>query len=260
MHGSSFERVYGKKDLPQVAGFTSSTAPGTAPYPNLQTMSEYMRRHIRGEDIVQPGWRVPPDQMTRNEGVMIGMEAGRKNNLNKSEAGNLQALQLSKVSHEARAMTGDPTAAVFDRQWAKSSEIPERGIYANSQPNVISSTDGSYQQLYDAVLKQSDAAGVPIRDFTANAWAGMREMLKGGELFGVKYPRSAGAVQGDSKGYADIFDELIGQKAAHMRISVGELEKRLRGGDATLMSGLLASPVVAAVYREWRSQQPQAPD
>lgn len=71
IRGSNMENVYGKANLPQVAGFTASTAPVSAPRENIQTMSEYMRRHIKGEPILQPEWRVPPGMMTRNEGVQI---------------------------------------------------------------------------------------------------------------------------------------------------------------------------------------------
>jgi hypothetical protein len=51
IRGSNMENVYGKANLPQVAGFTASTAPVSAPRENIQTMSEYMRRYIKGEPI-----------------------------------------------------------------------------------------------------------------------------------------------------------------------------------------------------------------
>ena len=73
IRGSNMEKVYGKENLPQVAGFTASTAPVSAPRENIQTMSEYMRRHLKGEPILQPDWRVPAGMMTRSEGVQIGM-------------------------------------------------------------------------------------------------------------------------------------------------------------------------------------------
>ena len=52
IRGSNMENVYGKANLPQGAGFTASTAPVSAPRENIQTMSEYMRRYIKGEPIL----------------------------------------------------------------------------------------------------------------------------------------------------------------------------------------------------------------
>jgi hypothetical protein len=51
----------------------------------------------------------------------------------------------------------------------------------------------------------------------------------------------------------------LGDKAAHMKISVGELEKRLRAGDAQLLSGIIATPVGAAIYAHMQKAQ-QQPD
>ena len=63
MHGSSFERAYGEKNLPQVAGFSAATAPVSNPYDNMRAMSEYIRRHIQGEPTIQPGFRIPEGGM-----------------------------------------------------------------------------------------------------------------------------------------------------------------------------------------------------
>ena len=45
--------------------------------------------------------------------------------------------------------------------------------------------------------------------------------------------------------------------AAHLRMSVQELEKRLRGGYADLLSIMLGAPTIAAAYRYWAAGQGQ---
>ncbi len=137
MHGGPFERVYGTQNMPQVAGFTASTAPNSAPRENLQTMSEYMRRHIKGEPVIQPEWRVPAGEMTRQEGKKIGMEKSRSANLNKTSLGLLDQLRQDKVREEALAMMGDPGAVVLDRHWARLAENPKAGIFTAAQEGII---------------------------------------------------------------------------------------------------------------------------
>jgi hypothetical protein len=245
MHGGPFEEVYGTKDLPNLAGYIGSTAPGSAPRPNLQTASEYMRRHITGEDIVQPKWRTPEGTMSRNPGVMIGMEKGRVSNLLKSQRGALSELQRDKVREEAQALMGDPNAAVLDRHWVRLSEKPSAGIFAGTQEGAIGKGD-SYQQLKGAVKSFADnspmAVRRPVRDVSADIWTGVRERIKNtSDLFGQKYQGSA--IQGDSKSYADQFVDLIGEKAKHLGISRSAMEKLLRTGGATLLSvPIAASP------------------
>jgi hypothetical protein len=69
----------------------------------------------------------------------------------------------------------------------------------------------------------------------------------------VKYKK--GAVQGESKGYADLLDDIVAGGAKHYGISVAEFEQRLRNGDINLMSQMLAIPAVAAAYRERSAAQ-----
>lgn len=255
MHGGPFERVYGAENLPNLAGYIASTAPGTAPRPNLQTASEYMRRHIMGEPIIQPDWRVPPGQMTRNAGTKIGMETGRAANLIKSSKGDLNALQKDKVREEALALMGNPDAFVADRHWVRLSEDPSKGVYAGTQEGAIGPGD-SYSALKKSIQAYTDAAnkGLPkeqqrsIRDRSADIWTGIRETIKNkSELFGQKFKGSA--IQGDSKSYADQFEDLIREKAKHLDITPAEMEKRLRNGSETLLSLLVAgSPLGMALF------------
>lgn len=253
MHGSSFERVYGADRLDQLAGFIASTAPNAQPRENLQTMSEYMRRSIKGEPIIQPDWRVPPGQMSRREGSKIGMETGRTANLLKSQDRRLNELMQDKVREEAMALMGDPNAVVLDRHWARISEDPNRGVFAAVSEGVIE-PGKDYQALKNEVVKAAKIAGRNPRDYSADVWTGIRETIKNqSELFGQKYKGSA--IRGESKSYADQFDDLIADKAKFMGISVQEMERRLRNGDATLLSLLLATPLGIAAYQEYQSEK-----
>ena len=253
MHGTALERIYGEDALPQLAGFIASTAPNTAPRANLQTASEYMRRMIKREETIQPNYRIPANQMNRAEGTKIGMEGGstgggRTNNLNKARAGLLGELRLDKVREEASALMGNKDAAVFDRHWARLAEKPEAGVYAAAQEGILPAGK-QYATLKEAVSRGAKAEGRSTRDFSADVWTGIRERIKNtSELYGQKFQGSA--ITGDSKSYADVFEDLIRDKAKHMGITVKEMEKRLKSGDATLMSTLAASPLLYPLLQE----------
>ena len=248
MHGTSFERIYGKDKLPQVAGFTASTAPNTAPKENLQVMSEYMRRLNKGEPIVQPDYRIPETAMSRQPGTKLGMETGRANNLRKAAMGDLNALQQDKVREEALALMGDPNAVVLDRHWARIAEDPSRGIFTNVQEGLIA-PGRDYGMLKQAVVDAAKAAGRSARDYSADVWTGIRESIRNkAELFGTKYKK--GSVSGESKSYSDILDDLVAKKAKHLGISKAEMEKRLRNGDAELLGAMLGTPMIFDAYQE----------
>jgi len=252
-HGSSFERVYGEDNLPQLSGFIASTAPNTAPRPNVQDASEYMRRHIAGEPIVQPDFRMPAGTMSRTEGGLMPMEQSRRANLDKSGRGALEELRLEKVREEASALMGNPSAFVGDRHWVRLSEKPPQGIFAAAEEGVIGSSK-NYNIMKEAVADYARTTNRSVRDLSADIWTGIRETIKNtNELFGQKFRGSA--IQGDSKSYADHFDELIKNKAKHLGITVLEMEKRLRKGDANLLSGLLAAPVGLMALKIYQDQE-----
>lgn len=261
MHGSSFERAYGTENLPQVAGFSAATAPVSNPYDNMRAMSEYMRRHISGEPTIQPDFRIPEGGMGPwSAGKQIPLEQSRIANLNKAAAGNLDQLQRAKVREEAMAMSGDPNAVVLDRHWARITEDPSRGIFANAQEGVINTGTpkkgvGDYDYVKGHVSDAAQAAGRDPRDYSADVWTGIRETIKNtSQLFGTKYRGSA--ITGESKSYADIFQELLQKKADHLGISTDELDKRLRSGSANLLSTMLAaSPTLWGAYKQWQSSQ-----
>lgn len=257
-----FERIYGEKRMPQAAGFIASTAPNAAPRENLQTASEYLRRAIRGEPILQPEFRVGENAVFRQPGTQLGMEQSRQANLLKAARGDIDQLQRDKVREEAAAIMGDPAAFVGDRHWARIAEDPNRGIFTNAQEGVLSSKPragggSDYQSLKGEVGKGSETAGRDIRDFSADVWTGIRETIKNtNELFGTKF--KPGSITGESKSYADHMEELIAQKAEKLGMSPGEMEARLGRGDDNLLSYLLAStPALYEAYRQWQAPLPE---
>lgn len=248
MPGTSLERVYGEEALPKVAAFSASTSPSSPPYENIQSMSEYMRRGIVGEPTIQPDFRRPSDAMV-SPGKKMPMESQRAPNLEKSSRGAIEELRADKVRNMAKAMRGDEDAMVFDRHWAKMGEDPARGIFANVEPNVIKGKE--YGMMEDVVGEYArNRTDMTPRDFSANVWTGIRDTIqKTNNLFGTEY--RGGAITGDSKAFADVFDEVIGDKAKSLKISVEEMERRLRQGDSALLSTLLGSPVVYGVFKRW---------
>lgn len=261
-HGTAYERIYGKDALASNAGFIAATAPNTNPTQNVRMASEYMRRKIKGEPIIQPEYRIPHDAVARTPGVRLGMEAGRIDNLNKANAGNIQDLQSNKVREEAAALMGDQDAVVLDRWWARGAENPQKGVFTDSQEGKFPSNTANnspYENLKSVISDAAREAGISPRDFSANVWTGMRETVKNtGELFGTKF--NAGAVQGESKAYADILTDLIAQKSKHLGITVKEMEKRLASGDAELLTLLIATPLGYELFRASQEGREPNPD
>lgn len=260
LKGTGMNRVYGDENLPHVAGYTAATAPNTAPPENIQMMSEYMRRHIKGEPIVQPAWRTPEGTMSRNPGKQIGMEGSRKNNLIKALAGDLDAMRGPKVRSEALAFMGDPDQAVIDRHQIRLAEDPARGIYAGSQEGVLPAETvkhgDPYYKIVDQMKIAADKAGRPLKDFSADVWTGIRERIRNtSDLFGEKY--AGHSVRGESYSYADHFDQLVQRKATHLGISTDEMESRLKRGDTNLLGIMLATPAGMAAYKALLAKQDQ---
>src|SRR3974390_865780 len=245
MHGGPFERAWGAENLPQAAGFTGATAPNSSPAENLRVMSEYMRRHIKGEPVIQPDWRAGPGNQWLAEGKQMPMEKARVGNLTKAAAGKYNELGGDKVRNEAKAMMGDPNAVVLDRHWARIAEKPSAGVFTNVQEGMIRGDE--YETTKKAVTEAAKELGRDPRALSADVWTGIRERLKKyAELYGVKYKK--GAVTGESKSYADILDDLIASKAEFRGMSRGDFEKRLRAGDDNLLSWVLTTPIGAGAF------------
>ena len=250
--GTDFEKVYGRKHMERVAGFTAATAPNRAPRENLQVMTEYMRRQISGEPVIQPNFRIPEGTMSRNAGTQLGMEATMRKNLLLIEKGEVNKIGKDKIKNEADALLGDPNAVVLDRHWARLAEDPARGIFTDVQEGVLK-PGKPYQLIKEQVTRVAKKQGRTPRNFSADVWTGIRETIKNNsELFGTKFRR--GSISGDSKSYADHFTDLIADKAKHMGISVEEMSLRLRKGDVNLLSTLLATPIGGVIYQQYLVQ------
>lgn len=246
-YGTSLERIYGPENIPQVAGFTAATAPITPTELNTRMMTEYMRRYIKGEPIVQPEWRAPEGLLTRAPGKQLGMEAGRERNLNLAAQGRWRELTDLKVNQHAAAMMGDPMAVVLDRYWARLGEDPARGIFTWSKEAEIGSPQ-NYAHMMNVVIEEAVKAGAKPQAFSAEVWTGTREHIKRlNELYGQKLP--GGKIPGESYGYADMIDRLVADKAKQLGVSAGEVEERLRKGDLNLLSAMLSGPLGYYAFR-----------
>lgn len=189
---------------------------------------------------------------------MMPMEASRVSNLNLAEQGRYSELRRDKVQNEAMAMMGDPNAVVLDRHQARVSEKPSAGIFANTEEGKIN-PGPDYQLLKRQFEIAAQRAGRSPRDYSADVWTGIRETLRNkSELYGTKYQENA--VRGESKSYADIYDDVVVDKARHMGITPAELERRLERGDVSLLSAMLAVPAIGALLAGKSGPREQPPD
>jgi len=254
VYGTLFEEIYGTERIEQLVGFVASTSPRTDPTTNMRVASEYMRRLLKGEDIIQPNWRRPEGTQAGTPGAKMPMEQQRKKNLELSAEGRYKELTGPKVNDMARALAGDPDAAVMDRWYARGTEKPEAGVFTGPDEAVIPPSKKwmgyePYEEAKNAVSRAARKAGRDPRDFSADAWVGMREVAKNtGELFGQKMKSSA--IAGESKGIADLFTDLVESKAKFLGISVSEMKARLAAGDANLLSMMLATPIGAWLFAQ----------
>ena len=262
LHGTSLERVYGPENLPAVAGYTAATAPRTKIVPNLRQMTEYMRRQLAGEPVVQPSWRVPEGALSMQPGGQMPLEASRVANLERVRRGALGELSSTKVADEAKAFLGDPNVGPIDVHHIRLGEAPERGIYAATQPGEIETTatkamgvapyDFQQAQIADEARNQ----GRTLRDYSADVWTGITETIRRtNQLYGAPF---RGSMVGGGEGYADQFSKILEQAAKKLGMDQDKLEHQLRSGDSSLLSWLLvSSPAFYAAYRQW--QAPQGP-
>lgn len=105
-----------------------------------------------------------------------------------------------------------------------------------------------YEELYEVIKEIAMSRNQPVRTFTADVWTGIRETVKETDkLFGEVYKGSA--VQGSSAPFHVQFEELIASKAKFVGVSVKEFEKRLRNGDAELLSLMVGAPLGAYFFQ-----------
>ena len=227
-----FEEIYGPGNMQKLKGFLAATSSNTAPRPNVQTATEYMRRQIAGEPIVQPKFRIPKTAMggVAGPGKKLGIEASRANNL--TAAALEQPLSGDVVAEKMQAMAGDPNALVLDRVHVRPTENPRTGVYATGRAGY-GPKEGPLREEWRNVLRGMAASvGVTPARFGERVWAGLRE-LKGGAL-------------GPSFGYNDLFVDLIAKKAGHLGISIEQMKQMLREGKGELLVKALGIPIGAA--------------
>jgi hypothetical protein len=236
LHGTPLEDIYGKENLPQVAGYLAATSPVSDVPRNARIASEYMRRHIAGEPIIQPDFRMPSNAVFEAPGNMMPMETGRANNLIAAQEGRIPDMRKEKVRSMAQALMGDPNAMVFDRHWANLSEKPSENIYTGIEKGVFPSGK-QYSALEEIVANQAKQAGMSPRDFSANVWTGYRDAAqKNKSVFGQKTAGSG--IQGESKSIADTFLDQLKIKSEKLGIPYDDMIKKLKSGEMSLLSVL----------------------
>lgn len=255
-YGTVIEEVYGKQNMETVMGLIASTSPNSPPVENLRVATEYMRRYLKGEPLVQPGWTNPVAGEGFAKGRQMPMEKSRAKNLRRVEEGRFEDLQAEKVNDMYRAQAGDPDASVMDRWYTRLAEDPDKGIFTGAVAGQFDSPTKArnrYRELQAVIAEAAKKAGQDANNFSADIWVGMRETAKNtGKLFGQKMkPASA---KGPSYGLADIFTDLLESKARFLNMSVSELKGRLAAGDANLLSLILATPLGAWLYSRVQSE------
>lgn len=258
----NMDRVY--KNVPREVrgGFIGATSTNTNPKTNMQAASEYIRRYLKNEPIIQPNFRVPDTAMGgfAGPGKTMGLEKGRAFNLQHAAAGNVKGYHGETVQEKVDALVGDPDASVLDRIHARLAEHPAAGLYTHSQKATVPSGNArsspwrpelgpDRKLLSDAIAEQAKAYGKDNRTFSANVWTGIREWVKDkGELFGTDLRDVQRATKGvPSKSYDDFFMDHVRAKAAHLGISVKQMERLLSKGDAELLSYILVGTPFAGL-------------
>lgn len=241
LHGTPLEEIYGKENLTNMAGYLAATSPVSDVPRNARIASEYMRRQLAGEPIIQPNFRMPENSVFETAGNMMPMETSRKQNLIAASEGRIDDLRKEKVRSMGKALLGDPNAIVLDRHWANLSEKPSENIFTGAKKGVFPSGK-QYSDLEKIIAAQAQKEGLSPRDFSANVWTGYRDMAqKNKSVFGQKTAGSG--IQGESKSIADTYMDQLVTKASKLGISKDEMIKRIRSGDISLLS-LLAMPMI----------------
>lgn len=269
IHGTSLERVYGPEMVKKVAGVIGATAPNTSPDRNLRLASEYIRRYLAGEPLRQPKWRNPEQGVFLAEGKKMPMEKTLYPNIKKAIDEEMETMMYEKVRNMAKALYGEKDLAVLDRYWVRAAEKPSntvmkegvevpKEIFASpkegTMPTDVKNRGPRYEHVTRAIDKVAKEYNIPLVEFSAQVWTGMREWIrKHGELFGEKY--SKGSIQGPSYSFGKLFDDQVAEKAKFLGISVKQMEKRLASGDANLLSLLVSTGVGALVLKEYLASQ-----
>ena len=268
IYGTDLERVYGKENMQTLAGLLASTSPQNSPVPNLRYATEYMRRLLKGEPVVQPNFTIPQSAVGFTPGKMMGSESTRAANLERVAAGQMTQLQADKVNDMYHALIGNRDVAVMDRRYAKLAEDWKRGIFVDAIEDTIQGSMiprskvtphlnvSPYALIENAVRDGAKRYNMDPSEFSAIVWEGIGETIqKTDQLFGMAHPGSA--IPPSSGGFPGIFMDMVTEKAKSLKITVAEMEKRLRNGDAELLAAILSTPAGLAAYQQWQQAGPR---
>lgn len=338
LYGTQLENFYPGVPIRKVAGFLASTANRTTPEDNLRQASEYIRRLIKGEPIIQPNFRMgtqatdPGGIAVSRPGSMMPFESkSRRANLLATEQDLIEMISSDKLNDMAGNLLGRRgipqgqfgNTAVIDTHIAKPAEdyglIPPvkpargwgdvsrssrpkgaqgardnpfgRGIYLGpeaARPTAVgipgtaselaksrqtprgltrmNQATGKYEPwvpnyatIQNSVIRVAERMGVDVRIYSAWVWEGIRSSIKEyGHVYGTPY--GSHTVPSEVGGFARLWPQMIKDKAGKLGITVKELERRLKNGDANLLSALLATPVGLAAYQRWLESQGIDPD
>ena len=233
-----WQDTYGRDNLQKVSGYLASTSPNNKVRQNIRDATEYIRRELRGEHVLQPDFRGPG-------GAKMSMEAGKKKNLTRVREGRFSEISEDKVQSMYRAQIGDPDAVVLDRHFARISEDPTalNPVFADRLPDRIPA-GAPYQLTATQVRNAAKQAGSTPAVYSADVWAGIREEIKEtGQLFGV--PRTLKESAEGSASMADQMSTLLAERARDLGITAKEVMARLGNGDVSLLSFVLSTPLLS---------------
>jgi len=240
LKNTELEEIYGKENRNKIAGYLAATSPLSDVGKNVRLASEYMRRDIKGEPIIQPLFTIPENAVGFQAGLKMPLEKSYTPNLERVLKGDINQMQSQKVRGMAQALTGDPNAMVFDRHWAKLSEKPTAGIYTDVTKNTFPAGK-QYDDLEKIVAKTAKKTGLTPAEFSANVWTGYRNKAQTeGKVFGEKV---GAGILSESKGIADIFSDIVTDNAKKLKMTRKELIEKMKKGDISLLSLLPPSLV-----------------
>jgi hypothetical protein len=252
LHGSIIEHVYGPDLMKQAAGFLAATSPRTSVHENIRQASVYLQRVIRGEPLIQPGWRMEGGQHYGKSGpIQMPMESVRVAALERALRG--EKVAPFKTGDMQGALMGEPDPVTADTHHGKLGEDPTEGIYLNTVPGKIS--DEQYPIMKAVMQAHGRAKGQTPADYSAKVWSGIIETIKQeGNLYGTPYQLTAS----DATPLFTQFEQILGKVATHHGYPLDEFIARVRAGDANLMAALLSTGVGASLYAKWLQADEEA--
>jgi hypothetical protein len=219
--------------------FLATTSANSDPYQNVRKMSEYMRRFLKGEEIIQPDFRVPETATSFAPGSKMGIEESLTQNLERSAKG--EPLSGVSVGAKDRVMNYPdpdplhPRNYVPDRRWARVAEDPSQGVFTSGTEGVIRDEE-QVTKIGEAIARAAEAEGRSVMNLSADVWYAMNPTEQA-------HP------------YNKLIEDAIAGKAPTMGMTVAEFKKQLGLGNAELLSILLGTPTLAGLANQFFGEQ-----